>query len=167
MKILIVSDVHGRNQNLEKVLQDHPSFDYLFLLGDIISSNSSNNRFLAELLNPFAQKIICVRGNNDYYDFDLFDFHIDQDYALVPVEHKLFFLTHGHLYQPYNTSQFEYDVFLSGHTHTPLMKKEKDIYYLNPGSLSLPRGDLGGTYLVYQDGNFQLRGLDNRIIKEL
>ena len=136
MKILIVSDVHGRNFNLEKVLQDHPSFDYLFLLGDIISSNSKNNLELARLLNPFSQKIICVKGNNDYHDFELFDFMIDQDYALVPVDHKLFFLTHGHLYQPYNTSSFQYDVFLSGHTHTPLMKKEDDIYYLNPGSLS-------------------------------
>ena len=54
MKILIVSDIHGNYNNMKKVLQNDSSFDYLFLLGDLLSGpdiTGYNPEKLANLLN--------------------------------------------------------------------------------------------------------------------
>ena len=168
MKALIVSDIHGNYLNMKKVLDDNPSFDYLLLLGDILSGpylEGYDPEKLANLLNQYKQKIIAVRGNCDWDVSDL-DFSVDNYYIIVPVDGKLFLMTHGHYYNRYSLPNVEFDVLLNGHTHVPVMDKS-DKLYLNPGSITLPRGGSIKSYIYYEDGVFYLMDLrENIVIKK-
>lgn len=132
MKIMVISDTHGDTIYLRKALDKFLIDEYskLYHLGDIGSSS-------IDLLNPFANKIKAVRGNNDY-DFEKakfsFDKYVDFDYAF----NKLIVLTHGHYYSPY-TYNNPYDIFLYGHTHVGLINKVGNKIIACPGSISLPR----------------------------
>ena len=137
MKILIVSDIHGNYQNMKKVLKDNSSFDYLFLLGDILSGpqiEGYDKEELSRLLNQFQKKIIYVRGNCDHSSVDLLSFFMDQLYFSIPIDHKIFFLTHGHYYNPSFLPDLPFDIFLSGHTHVAMLERKNDTLYYHYSS---------------------------------
>ena len=173
MKILIVSDVHGNYLNMKKVLENENTFDYFFLLGDVLSGpmiEGYDPDQLAELLNQYANKIFYVRGNCDTTRMDLLDFYMERDYMYIPLDKKIFFLTHGHMYNEYHIpdSDLDFDVYMQGHTHIPVMKERKGKIYLNPGSITLPKGFSDKSYIIYQDGNFYLKDLEsNKILKKI
>ncbi len=167
MKVLIVSDIHGGYSNLKKVLENNPDFDLFLILGDILYGGTDNIE-LSNLLNNYTSKIISVCGNCDNFtDNSLLDFFDDKLYATVPVDNKLFFITHGHIYNKYNMPNLPYDVYIQGHTHIPLMEYG-DKLFLNPGSITRPRGISEKTYIFYDNGEFQLKSVDsNQIIKRI
>ena len=173
MKILIVSDIHGNYENMKKVLKNEKTFDYFFLLGDILYGpdiEGYNPDRLAELLNEYSNKIFYVRGNCDVANMNLLDFYMEKDYYYLPIDHITFFLTHGHLFNEYHLPDYEmdFDVYIQGHTHIPVMKEEGGKIYLNPGSITLPKGMQDKSYMIYQDGEFQLKDLDtNTVIKKI
>ena len=132
MKVLLVSDTHGRNLNLEDVL-DIEKPDFLCHMGDVEGSEDYI-RMIAKC--PLAM----VSGNNDFWTdlnpevtFELRGFRI--------------FMTHGHYYYASSgTDQLKSagrrnkaDIVLFGHTHRPTLEIDKDIIVANPGSLTYPR----------------------------
>lgn len=172
MKVLIVSDVHGNYLNMKKVLDDNPTFDYFFLLGDILSGpyiDGYDPKQLATLLNEYSNKIFYVRGNCDVFHMDSLDFYMEKDYMMIPVDGKNIFFTHGHLYNECCVPEdVKFDVYIQGHTHVPMMNEKRGILYLNPGSITNPRGMSDKSYIVYQDGVFYLRDVDqNKILKKI
>ena len=168
MKVLIISDIHGGYDNLKKVIDDNKNFDYLLILGDILSGYSERLNDLIELLNSYNTKIIAVRGNCDNYNIEKLDFSLDNYYVLVPIDNRIFFMTHGHLYDRYSDLNTKYDVYIQGHTHVPIMNIENDILYLNPGSITLPRGGSEKSYILYEDNTFYLKKVeDNSVIKKI
>ena len=173
MKILIVSDIHGNYLNMKNVLDNEVNFDYMFLLGDILSGPNIEGYDpdkLAELLNEYSNKIFYVRGNCDVSRMDLLDFYMEKDYLLLPIDNIKFFLTHGHMYTEYHLPYLEddFDVYMQGHTHVPVMKEVKNKIYLNPGSITLPKGFSNKSYIVYKDKEFFLKDLEeNTIIKKI
>ncbi len=56
---------------------------------------------------------------------------------------------------------------MAGHTHIPLLIKEKGIIYCNPGSLGNPRGLSSKGYLVYENNKISLKNINKVITKEL
>ena len=172
MKVLIVSDVHGNYANMKKVLDDNPMFDYFLLLGDILSGphiEGYDPEQLATLLNQYSNKIFYVKGNCDYFHMDVLDFYMGKDYLFLPVDKKYFFLTHGNYYNEYHLPDLEreFDVYIQGHTHVPVMREERGKLYLNPGSITSPRGSIDKSYILYQDGIFYLMDVDrNQVIKK-
>ena len=44
------------------------------------------------------------------------------------------------------------------------MYKENNIYYINPGSISLPRDNTEGSYIIYEDDKFYLYDIDNNLL---
>ena len=167
MKILIVSDIHGNFLNMRKVIENDSSFDYLYLLGDILSGPDIygyDPKQLADFLNLYQDKIVYVKGNCDNYHMDLLSFFVDLSYLTISVDQYLLFLTHGHLYTPYEYPSIPFDIFVSGHTHVPKMEKRDNLLFLNPGSISLPRGGSTKSYIVYEDGVFSLKDLEKNII---
>ncbi len=65
MKILLVSDVHSRFKNLDKILKS-VDFDLLFLAGDI-TDFSVNDIFKAdEVISKYVGECFAVHGNCDY-----------------------------------------------------------------------------------------------------
>ena len=167
MKVLIVSDIHGGYQNMKKVLDDNPKVDLLIILGDILFGES-NTQELVDLLNKYTSKIISVCGNCDnFVDNSGLDFFDEKLYVTVPVDGKLFFITHGHVYNKYNIPNLPYDVYIQGHTHVPVMEYG-DKLYLNPGSITRPRGLSEKSYIFYEDGEFFLKSVDNNeIIRQI
>ena len=162
MKVLIVSDIHGGYQNMKKVLDDNPEFDLFLILGDILCWAKDEDK-LAELLNKYTSKIISVCGNWDgYRETTILDFFDEKLYVTVPVDHKLFFITHGNVVNRHNMPDLPYDVYIQGHTHVPMMEYGEKLY-LNPGSITLPRGGVK-TYIFYQDGEFLLKSVDDNIV---
>jgi hypothetical protein len=168
MKVLIVSDIHCGYKYLKKVIEDNKDFDRMLILGDILSGPT--NDFLDELvdlLNSYSDKIIAVKGNCDGSNVDLLNFPVEDIYYKYPLDHKLIFMTHGHVYDRVNLPKFDFDIFLSGHTHIPVMEKVGDKLFLNPGSITLPKGMNNNSYIIYEDGVFYLMDLiENKIIKK-
>ena len=74
MKFLVISDIHGSADYMEKALEAYTRHkpDQILLLGDILYHGPRNPlpqgynpQKVAALLNPLADKIIAVRGNCD------------------------------------------------------------------------------------------------------
>ncbi len=164
MKYLVVSDIHGVKayiSELEKIIKIE-SPDKIVILGDILS-NTSDDYFLAELLNLYKDKIIGIRGNNDTYytekllDFDLNDYHIER------INNKNFFFTHGHLLYSFDLNNV--DIIIMGHTHESGEYDFNGIKIVNPGSIALPR-DFKHTYMIISD-KIYIKDLDQNILEEV
>lgn len=170
MKVLIVSDIHGNFINMKKVIQNDSSFDKLLILGDILSGPSREGydpKQLALFLNLFKDKIISVNGNCDFSN-ELLEFSNKHSFLTIPIDDKIFFMTHGHIYNFRRLPDLDYDVFLQGHTHVPVMDVVDGKIYLNPGSITLPRGNSKKSYILYDNGEFQLKDLEeNKILKRI
>ncbi len=133
MKLLIVSDTHGKDEDLEAVVERERPFDYLFHCGDI-----EGREFFIEAL---AECPCClVAGNNDYFS----DLPREDEILLCG---RRILVTHGHQYgvsMDYSgildEAYFrECDMVFFGHTHKPVALEKEGILLVNPGSLSYPR----------------------------
>lgn len=133
MKILIVSDSHGRNTYLKKVIERVSPIDMLIHLGDLEGSD----RYLRDTL---ACQIEMVSGNNDYFT------DIEREKEIYIGRHKVM-LTHGHRHKVnWGTDIIKEwaamngaDIVMFGHTHIPLVDLSSNVIALNPGSISQPR----------------------------
>ena len=84
MKILVISDSHGRNDDVERAISQVKNFDVLIHLGDI----ERGDDFIRSLVSCPTYMVL---GNNDYR----LDLPSEQ---IVEIEGYRFFLTHGHRY---------------------------------------------------------------------
>lgn len=169
MKVLIVSDIHCGYKYMKRVFEDNPEFDMMLILGDILSGPITDfKEELICLLNSYSDKIIAVKGNCDGYDVEDLAFPVVDDFNKYMINHKLAFMTHGHIYSRSHLPNIDFDIFMSGHTHIPVMEKVGDKLFLNPGSITLPKGMSNNSYIRYEDGTFYLMDLiNNSIIKSI
>ena len=87
MRILIVSDSHGRNHHLSKVLDKVGDIDLFLHLGDLEGSE--------DFINTFVNcRVEMISGNNDYFT------EIPRE-RLITVGNHTIFMTHGHQYGVY------------------------------------------------------------------
>ena len=170
MKVLIVSDIHGNFESMKKVIQNDSSFDKMLILGDILygpRNSGYNPEQLALFLNLFKDKIIAVKGNCDY-DTSALEFPVNSAYIMIPMDGMKVVMTHGHYYFKSHPPDVDFDVFLSGHSHVSSMERMGDKLYLNPGSTSNPRGASSKSYILYEDGEFQLKSVDsNKVLRKV
>ena len=133
MKILIVSDTHGRHAGIEKAIEREKPFQMLIHLGDA----EGYEDYIEDLAGC---PIEVVAGNNDYFT------SLPQEKELL-VDDLRILITHGHYY--FVTAGYDQirregisrqmDIVMFGHTHRPVIMDEDGIVVLNPGSLSFPR----------------------------
>ncbi len=153
MKFFVIADIHGSIPALNLALQafDQEQADYIILLGDILNHGPRNPlpngyepAMVAVKLNEYAKQIIAVRGNCDSeVDQGLLDFPIDASYNQLLIGHRRVFITHGHIYHSQNLPPLQRgDVFCFGHSHIAMAEKQNDIVMFNPGSITLPRGEV-------------------------
>lgn len=132
MKILVVSDSHGRNVYLEKVLETVEP-DMLIHLGDLEGSEIF-------IQNKVSCPVEMVPGNNDYFS------DLEREKMITIGRYKVL-LTHGHRHRVHFGTetlkdwarQMGADIVMFGHTHIPLLDTSTDVTALNPGSISQPR----------------------------
>ena len=91
------------------------------------------------------------------------EFPVMADYMTMWTDDRMFFCTHGHLYDIENMPNIsEGDVVLSGHTHLFRAEKKNGIYYINTGSVSLPKGGNPKSYVIYKDRMFVVLDMDGK-----
>ncbi|MCR4745278.1 MAG: metallophosphoesterase [Lachnospiraceae bacterium] len=133
MKILVVSDTHGRHDILRKVIMKERPFDLLLHAGDVEDGEEA----IAELAGCECK---IVMGNNDYFS------RLPEE-LVFKIEGYKFFMSHGHRYGvSMGPDRFQEeaesrgaDYAIYGHTHKPYLAKEGNLTVMNPGSLSYPR----------------------------
>jgi uncharacterized protein len=178
MKLLFASDIHGSKFYAEVLLKqfEKEKADKLILLGDLLYhgprnplTKDYNPMEVANLLNKMKDKIIAVRGNCDSeVDQMVLEFPMMADYTQLVVDNRTFFLSHGHIYSPYNLPQLaEGSVFVFGHIHIPILEGKDNVFVLNPSSISLPKENNPNSYAVYEEGKIEIKTFDNVIIKSL
>ncbi|MBQ2126017.1 MAG: phosphodiesterase, partial [Spirochaetales bacterium] len=165
MKLMIASDIHGSAFYCEKLLnafnQENPQ--RLLLLGDLLYHGPRNDlpkdyapKKVISMLNAVKDKIICVRGNCEAeVDQMVLDFPVLSESLLMFLDDRLMFATHGHIYNENKLPALQAgDVFLQGHTHIPVMKKEGEFFFINPGSVSIPKENSEHSYMIYENSCF-------------
>ena len=133
MKVLIVSDTHGRRGDLEEVLEREGKIDMLIHLGDL-----ENDEHYIEAIA--ACPVHMISGNNDFFSY------LPGEKEIRIGKYKVF-MAHGHgYYVSMNTKRLRdaarsrgVDIVMFGHTHKPYLDIEGDLKVINPGSLSYPR----------------------------
>ena len=176
-KILIASDIHGDAQTAQRLVEIYKESgaEKLVLLGDVLYHGPRNDlpagyapKRVIELLNPLKNEILCVRGNCDgEVDQMVLDFPILADYAYLSFDGLRIFATHGH---NFNTQKLpplaKGDILLHGHTHVPVVQEFGDgNFYINPGSLSIPKESSPKSYILYKDRKFSFMSLDGEEYK--
>ena len=133
MKILIVSDTHGHERNLKKVIEKVGQTDLFIHLGDI----EGHEDYIEALADC---PVHMVSGNNDFFS----DLPREEEFQLGRYR---VLITHGHYYGvSVGTDRLKeearsrnIDIVMYGHTHRPEIDIDDHVTVLNPGSLSYPR----------------------------
>ena len=176
MKLLIASDLHGDLDSVNRLISAFESekCDKILLLGDILYHGprndlppSYNPKGVIELLNKYADSILAVRGNCDTeVDQMVLSFPILAGYAYLMLDGISVFATHGHLHNTDNPPSLRKgEILLHGHTH--IIKCEEfgnENYYINPGSVALPKNGCPKSYMVYENRCFTVKDFDGNTI---
>ena len=171
MKLMIASDIHGAAGYCRQLLDafDREGADRLLLLGDILYHGPRNDlpdeyapKQVLAMLNARRERLFCVRGNCDTeVDQMVLDFPILADYAVFPLEGRLVYATHGHVFHTAHLPPLcPGDILLHGHTHVPAWESfGTDNLYLNPGSVSIPKNGSARSYMTLEGGVFTWKTL--------
>lgn len=165
MKWMIASDLHGSAYYCKLLMQRwaEEQADTFLFLGDILYHGPRNDlprdyapKEVIAMLNPLADKLLCVRGNCDCeVDQMVLQFPILADYAVLAECGRRIYLTHGHVINKDHPLPFaEGDILLHGHTHVPVCEDCGTFRYLNPGSVSIPKNGSRHSYMTLENGQF-------------
>lgn len=132
MKVLIVSDTHRKNDTYLNLVKLHKP-DMVIHCGDVEGAE--------DLLTEAADcPVYIVPGNNDYFS------QLPRELEIEVGKYKVW-VTHGHNYYVSMGNEMikqeaaarGVDIVCYGHTHRPVVDRDKDVIAINPGSLSYPR----------------------------
>jgi len=165
--ILIASDIHGSAFYADKLAGkiEARQPEKILLLGDFYYNGARNDppegyapKEVVRLLNGYADRIIAVRGNcESEVDGWVSDFSI-VDMAWLHYFGKDIVMAHGHHASFDALPKGHYDIFLQGHTHVGVLRKEGEVILANPGSVSLPK-DGRHSYMMMSDKGMNLLDL--------
>ena len=168
MKIMFVSDIHGSTLYLDIIeniyRKERPN--QIIFLGDIYYGSDSSNREIDNILWKFNNMLI-IRGNCDSeYDvmtssFGFLDYYSFDEFG------KKFFCSHGNKYNISNYPSKSFDVMVYGHTHKGMIYKDNGKLFLNPGSITYPRGGSVNSYMIIDSNGIYLKDLEQNIIEKM
>ncbi len=143
LKIVVVSDNHGRYEPIKQVLSDNFDANAFVHCGDV------------QLDPSLVSDFYVVNGNNDYY-------YTYEDHKLVTVGDVKVYLTHGHEHPRFNRISKIYkdairlnaNIACFGHEHVYQEVYKDEVLILNPGSLFYNRDGSGISYaIIYVEDN--------------
>lgn len=134
MKVLIVSDTHKKNENYFRVVEKLKP-DMVIHCGDAEGSEYA-------LTQAADCPVEIVLGNNDFFS------DLPRERMLDIGSYKVW-VVHGHNYYvsmgnerlKREAAARGADIVMYGHTHKPVVDRDKSVTAVNPGSLSYPRQD--------------------------
>lgn len=174
MKLMIASDLHGSAFYTEKLLKafEKEAPERLLLLGDILYHGPRNDlpegyapKEVIAMLNSLAHKILCVRGNCEAeVDQMVLDFPVLADYCILCDGDVTIYATHGHVFSEDKPPKLQKgDILLTGHTHIPVCADKGGYWYMNPGSVAIPKNGSWHGYMMYENGTFIWKDLDGSV----
>ncbi len=178
MKLFICSDIHGDIASAEKVIEFYKKedADKILILGDVLYHGPRNDlpkdyapKKVIELFNAHRNILMCVRGNCDAeVDQMVLNFPILADYIFLSLDGLSVFATHGHHHNTETPPPLRSgEILLHGHTHVLKCEEFGDgNYYLNPGSVSLPKEGNPKTYMIYENRKFTVKDFDGNTVFE-
>ena len=127
MRILVISDSHGRNDDVAGVIEQVGHIDMLIHCGDVERGNDYNLELPSQdIFNIGDYKVLVVHGHT---------FCVYRG-----VERLKQYALQNHI-----------DIVMFGHTHKPYIEIDEDVTVLNPGSVSYPRqSDHMPTFLIME-----------------
>lgn len=140
MKLLVVSDSHGEREILKQLHEKYnEKVDRMIHCGD--SELKADDNTLAGYS--------VVAGNCD------FDHHL-LDELVLDVDNSIIFVAHGHMHHihsslmtiAYRAKEVGADYVFFGHSHLLGVEVYDGIVFVNPGSISLPRGGNEKSYVL-------------------
>ena len=178
MKWMIASDIHGSALYCDRMLDAfrREGAGRLLLLGDLLYHGPRNDlplgyapKEVIAQLSGVKDKVFCVRGNCEAeVDQMVLPFPVLADYCLLEQKGRVIFATHGHHYNLENPPLLQPgDVLLHGHTHIPAKDNSLGFWYLNPGSVSIPKENSPHSYMTLEDGQFLWKDLDGAVYDSL
>ncbi|MGI6178094.1 MAG: metallophosphoesterase family protein [Eubacterium sp.] len=143
MKIFVVSDTHGRIGRVVDMCEIIKNIDLVIHCGDF-KTDAEN------LEDVLRIPVVSVRGNCDGY------FPEPSDEATVDTPQGRILVLHGHqrgiARDPEVLAEAALDrdciAVCYGHTHVADITEENGVTLVNPGSISLPRDDTGGSAAI-------------------
>ena len=173
MRIVIASDIHGSahfaNKLKERFLAEKA--EQLILLGDIYYHGPRNDlsyeydpQTVADILNSFWDKVVCVKGNCDSeVDEMISRFSFIENMELF-ISGKRVYLSHGHKIN-WEFPHYYGDIIIFGHLHTGFIKNENGVIIVNAGSVSLPKNGTSNSYIVLTDDKIELKDIDGNVLE--
>lgn len=159
MKLMIASDLHGSAYYTRLLLtaMDREQPDRLLLLGDLLYHGPRNDlpreyapKQVIEMLNARKSQILCVRGNCEAeVDQMVLEFPVLSEFGVVFADGLTLYMLHGH--KNLDIPVLPGDILLCGHTHVPAVRKDGDHYYVNPGSVSIPKEGSCHGYMILEN----------------
>ncbi len=142
MKILAISDTHGKLNKVRDIYAKLTNIDLIIHAGDFISDGEA-------LEKELGVPVIAVKGNCD-------GSYSNDDFKTVETEYGKIMVTHGHMENvKYHLNTLMYKAMeenckavVFGHTHRALIEESGGIRFVNPGSLTQPRDGSGGSYAI-------------------
>ena len=133
MRILVVSDNHGRMGNFLTIYEKVKPVDMVIHLGD---TEGTEDEIEEAIDCPFY----AVAGNNDFYTT------LPREQEIQIGKYKAL-LCHGHYYRVSFTNQMLAEaarqrgctLAFYGHIHRPVIDRQEGVTLVNPGSINLPR----------------------------
>lgn len=161
MKVMLVSDLHGSVKHLEILYKNYllENPDKMIFLGDMFDNMLGADKYLLKSLNQF-HPCVFIRGNCDKGFNDL---EFVSNYSFEAFNKKIF-CSHGHLYDKHLFPDQYFDVMIGGHTHIGDISYEGGKYFLNPGSVSFPKGSSKNSYMILTDDGIYLKDLNGENI---
>lgn len=159
LKIVIMSDSHGNNGIVREVLEMEKP-DMLIHCGDVERDWSEIEKAAGSPRTP----VIFAVGNCDN-SWEINKMTNVKPKAIYKLRGHQFLVTHGHRYgvsyglETINllAQENQCDIVCFGHTHTVTNVEYDGIHFLNPGSISRPRGATGKSYMIMRmedDGTY-------------
>lgn len=153
MKILLISDTHGKINNAISAYNENKDIDLIVHAGDC-------RKDAEKLKNLLSADVFCVNGNIDG-DFS-------DGYKILHTEYADIFVAHGHIENVkqgienllYKMESLNCKAAFFGHTHIPLVYENDGFTLVNPGSLTYPAPGNRPSYAVV---NVTEKGIDAKI----
>ena len=172
MKYLIFSDLHGSLDSAQFVIEKFNKLacDFMICLGDVLYHGPRNElpnsycpKKVIELLNSYGNKIICIQGNCvAEVDQMVLDFSLEP-YKDLKLNGMPCHLEHGHhLDETKVTSK----VVLYGHTHIALLEQKDKYCLINPGSITIPKGNGIRSYIILEENTFSLYDMEDHLLQQ-
>lgn len=159
MKLMIASDLHGSAYYTRLLLtaMDREQPDRLLLLGDLLYHGPRNDlpreyapKQVIEMLNARKSQLLCVRGNCEAeVDQMVLEFPVLSEFGVVFADGLTLYMLHGH--KNLDLPVMPGDILLCGHTHVPAVRKDGEHYYVNPGSVSIPKEGSCHGYMMLEN----------------